>query len=330
VTNPVSLDDVRVAHARIGRHLRPTPLRRYGTLDTWVGRGIRVYVKHENMQPTNAFKVRNAVAALTALDEAARRRGVIAATRGNHGLGLAWAGRLVGAPVVICVPRGNNPEKNAAVRALGAELVEEGADYDESLEVAARLAEARGLSVVHSTNDRWVVAGAGTIALEMLEGEVDGEGRVDLDALVFATGGGSQAVGAMAVRDGLGLTLPIYAVSAAGAPALCDAWHAKRPGTAPRADTIADGLATRQTYALTFPALLDGLTGFVKVGEAALAEAVRAILRTTHQLAEPAGAAGLAGVVALGEALAGKKVGIVLSGGNLDEATLARIVVGAL
>src|SRR5689334_18547805 len=124
---PITIDDVRAARARIAPHLRPTPLRRYAPLDDALG--AAVFVKHENHQPTNAFKVRNALAVMTALSDDERRRGVVAATRGNHGQGLAYAGALLGVPVTICVPRGNNPDKNAAIRGFGATLVEDGEDY---------------------------------------------------------------------------------------------------------------------------------------------------------------------------------------------------------
>src|SRR5512135_2392489 len=190
---PITFDDVVAARERLRPHLPKTPLRSYAALDEAVGSGVRVLVKHENFQPTGAFKVRNGLSALTALGPDERARGVVAATRGNHGLGLAWAGRRLGVPVTVCVPLGNNPEKNAAVRGLGARLVEEGRDYDESAQVAERLVRDERLHLVHSTNDARVVSGAGTLTLETLEQE----GRIE--ALVFAVGGGSQAVGGLTV-----------------------------------------------------------------------------------------------------------------------------------
>jgi len=317
---PITIEDVRAARERIAAHLAPTPLRAYGTLDEAVGAGMRVLVKHENFLPTGAFKVRNAVSALTALDAAARARGVVAATRGNHGLGLAWASRELGTRATVCVPLGNNPEKNAAVRALGARLVEEGRDYDESVAAAERLVREEGLSMVHSTNDARVVAGAGTLTLEMLEE------APAIDALVFSVGGGSQAVGGLTVARALRPGLPVYAAQAAGASAIHDAWHLGRPVSHPSAETFADGLATRNTYPFTFGALREGLAGFVTVSDAQIAEAMRLILQTTHTLVEGAGAAGLAGLLALRETLAGRTVGIVLSGANVDLATLGRVV----
>lgn len=317
---PVTLEDVRAARERLRGHLTATPLRSYAALDAIVGSGIRVWVKHENHQPTGAFKVRNALSVLTALPEGARRRGVVAATRGNHGLGLAFAGARLGAPVTVCVPLGNNPEKNEAMRGLGATLVEEGRDYDEAVAVADRLVRERGLTLVHSTNHPEIVAGAGTITLEMLEQQPE------LDALVFAVGGGSQAVGGLTVVRGLGSRVPVYAVQAERAGAIHDSWHAGQPRPRASADTFADGLATRNVYEFTFGALREGLAGFVAVSEAELAEATRVLIRTTHTLVEGAGAAGLAGLVRLCVTLAGRQVGIVISGGNVDEATLKRLL----
>ena len=176
VTWPITWDDIVAARRRIATHLQPTPVRHYAELDAEVGHGIRVLVKHENHLPTNAFKARNAVSFMTALEPAQRTHGVVAATRGNHGAGLAWAGAQLGIPVVICVPHGNNPEKNAAMRGHGAEVIEAGRDYDEAVEVAKRLVLDRGLVLAHSTNDANVIAGAGTLGAELCE-QADSAGR---------------------------------------------------------------------------------------------------------------------------------------------------------
>src|SRR5512143_1235734 len=197
MTWPISWSDVEAARARIKPYLAPSPLRSYATLDEEVGHGIRVLVKHDNHLPTNAFKARNAMSFMTALPADQRARGVVAATRGNHGAGLAWAGSVLGVPVVICVPHGNNPEKNAAIRGYGAELIETGRDYDEAVEVAKRLVLDRGLVLAHSTNDARVIAGAGTLGAELCEQ------AIALDAIVVAVGGGSQAVGALVAAQQL-------------------------------------------------------------------------------------------------------------------------------
>jgi threonine dehydratase len=317
---PISLADVLEARRRIRPYIAPTPLRRYAGLDGAVGQGISVWVKHENHNPTNSFKARNALSVMTRLSEEDKRRGVITATRGNHGLGVAWAASLLGIETTICVPRGNNPEKNEGMRGLGATLIEEGKDYDESLEVAQRLARERGLRMLHSTNDRNVIAGAATVTLEIVEDQPE------LEALVVAVGGGSQAVGALTVARAVNPKVRVYGVQAERASAAHDSWHAGRPVSKSSADTFADGLATRSVYDTTFPALRAGLSGFVTVSEAEIAEAVRLLLRTTHNLAEGAGAAGLAGLLKLRDDLSGKRVGVILSGGNVDNDTLRRVV----
>ena len=321
---PISFEDVLEARRWIRPHIPPTPLRRYAPLDEAVGGGITVWVKHENHNPPNAFKARNALAAMSVLSDEEKRRGVIAATRGNHGLGVAWAATLLGIPATICVPLGNNPEKNEAMRGYGATLVEEGRDYDESVAVAKRLAGELELTTIHSTNNRHVIAGAATMTLEVLEE------RPDLEAMVVSVGGGSQAVGALTVARAVKPGLTVHAVQAERAPATHDSWRAGRPIPGTSADTFADGLATRNAYDMTFPALRAGLAGFVLVSEGEMAQAVRLLLSATHNLAEGAGAAGLAGLMRLRAELAGKRVGIILSGANIDRDTLRRIVSGEL
>jgi threonine dehydratase len=317
---PITLGDVEAARERLTGYLRQTPLRQYAPLDHAVGRGIAVVVKHENHNPTNAFKVRNGLAALTAMGPAELSHGVAAATRGNHGLGLAYAGSRLGVPVVICVPVGNNPEKNEAMAGYGAKVIETGRDYDDAAAAMRRIAAERGLTLVHGTNHAAVLAGAGTITQEILEQEPD------VDAIVIAIGGGSQAVGALTVVRALKPSVKVFGVQAAGASAIHDGWYARRPTTTAAADTFADGIATRSTYELTFGALCEGLAGFVTVTDAEIADALRLLLATTHNLAEGAGAAGLAGLLKLRDDLAGMRVAVILSGANIDAATLKRVV----
>jgi threonine dehydratase len=220
----------------------------------------------------------------------------------------------------VCVPRGNNPEKNELMRGFGADVIEQGDDYDASLAIADQMANGRGMTLVHSTNNRHVIAGAATMALEMLEQEPD------LDALVLSVGGGSQAVGALVAVRARKPGLAVYGVQAERASTIHDSWQAGRPLQGGTASTFADGLATRSTYEMTFAALREGLAGFVKVSEPAIADAIRLLLRTTHNLAEGAGATGLAGLLALREVLMGKKIGICLSGANIDQETLRRVL----
>lgn len=321
---PVSIDDVRAARERISQFITPTPLREYPRLAELAGAGMRVFVKHENHQPTNSFKIRNGLSIMTSLSAEERRRGVVAASTGNHGQGIAYGGTLLGVRTTVCVPAGNNPDKNAAMRALGATVVEEGRDYDEAVGVMQRIAERDSLVIAHSTNDPRIVAGAGTMTLEIIEQQPD------LDALVIAVGGGSQAVGAMTVANALAPRLEVYGVQAAGASAIHDSWHAQQRLTRPRADTFAEGVATRSTYDVTFPALQAGLAGFVTLTDAQIAEALRTIVSVTHNLVEGAGAMGFAALSKLRDRLAGKRVGIIFCGGNIDVATLRRVLAGEI
>jgi threonine dehydratase len=319
MTAPISLSDVRAARERLAPYLAPTPLRAHPPLDAALP-GLSLLVKHENVQPTGSFKVRNGLATVTALGAAERAAGIVGASTGNHGLGLAYAGRQLGVPVSICVPLGNNPEKNAAMRAWGARVVEEGGDYDEAVAVAQRLAESDGRTLAHSTNNPAVLAGAGTMSLEILEQ------APRLDTLIIAVGGGSQAVGAITVARALRPDLRVIGVQAAGAPAAHDGWHAKAPRRTERAATFAEGVATRSTYELTFATLVEGLADFITVTDAEIADAVRLILSTTHQLVEGAGAMGVAAARKLAPQLQGQHVGVIFCGGNMDSAVLRRIL----
>lgn len=317
---PITLDDVRAARERISPYITATAFREYPRLSELAGADMRVFVKHENHQPTNSFKIRNGLSFMTALDAGQRKRGVVAASTGNHGQGIAYGARLLGSTATICVPAGNNPDKNAAMRALGATVVEEGRDYDDAVSVMQRIAADEGRVVAHSTNDQHIVAGAGTMTLEILE-QVP-----DLDALVIATGGGSQAVGAMTVARTLAPNLEVFGVQAAGASAIHDSWHAGKRLTTERADTFAEGVATRTTYDLTFDALAAGLADFVTVTDAEIAESLRTVLSITKNVVEGAGAMGFASLPQFRDRLAGKKVGIVFCGGNIDSAVLRRIL----
>jgi len=317
---PITFADVLAAQDRLSPYLTPTPLRHYPLLDELIGGGTSLLIKHENHQPTCSFKVRNGLSFVTGLDAAERERGVVAASTGNHGQGVAYAASLLGVRATICVPVGNNPEKGAAMRSWGATVVEDGRDYDEAVVAMQRIAREQRMTISHSTNDPRVVAGAATMSLEMLE-QSGG-----LDAIVIAVGGGSQSVGALTVARELAPRLRVFGAQTAGAPAIHDSWHARTPLKTPRADTFAEGVATRQPYALTYSTLCEGLAGFVTVTDAELADAIRTILKLTHNLVEGAGALGVAAAFKLRDELRGQRVGVIFSGGNIDTAVLRRIL----
>ena len=317
---PVTFDEVLQARERLAPYLSVTPLRHYPLLDRHIGNGCSLLVKHENHQPTCSFKVRNGLSFVSALSGDERQRGVVAASTGNHGQGIAYAASLLEVRATICVPVGNNPEKGAAMRSWGATVVEEGRDYDESVQAMLRIARETGATVAHSTNHRNIVAGAATMSLEMLE-QSGG-----LDAIVIAIGGGSQSVGALTVVRELAPKVKVYGVQAAGACAIHDSWHTGAPTPGTKADTFAEGVATRTPYELTFATLLEGLEDFVTVTDTDLAETIRVLLKTTHNLVEGAGALGVAAAIKLKDQLRGKRVGVIFSGANIDTAVLRRIL----
>lgn len=317
---PITFDDVLAARERLRPYLTPSPLRRYPLLDELVGHGIRVYVKHENHLPVQTFKVRNGLSAITALDAGVRQRGVIGASTGNHGQGMAYAAHLLGIPCTIVVPERNNPDKNASIRALGATLVEFGATYDVSAAHCAELAARHGLTLIHGINDATVIAGAATMSLEMLEQEPS------LDTIFIALGGGSQAVGALTVARALKPALRIVAVQSEAARAQYDSWAGGAIVRGRPVATFAEGIATGQAYDVTFPALKEGLADFVLVSEAELADSLRHLIRTTHNLPEGAAAGGLAGLRKVAAQYAGQNVGIVMCGGNIGVEALAKLL----
>jgi len=320
MSSPITFADVLRARDVLRAHLTPTPLRNYRLLDDALGNGARVLVKHENHLPTGSFKLRNGIVAVAALTPEQRGRGIVAATRGNHGQGLAWAGQLLGAQVTVCVPLGNSSEKNAGIRALGATLIEVGNDYDDAVAHAELLVRERGLTLVHSSNNPHILAGAATLTLEILEQ------APDVEAVVVPLGGGSQAVGAITVVRERAPHVKVYAVQAAHAPAQHDGLKAGRIMQKRVLPTLADGLATRTSYDLTFETMRQGLADCVLASETEIAEAMRVGMRTTHNILEGAAGAAFAGLWKLQVPLAHKTVAVVLSGSNVDQSVLRKVL----
>jgi len=313
----VTLDDIHAARTIVYRTLRPTPLLRHALLDAETG--LTIYVKHENHNPTSAFKVRGGLNLIGRLSPA-ERRGVITATTGNHGQSIALACQREGVPCTIVVPQGNNPEKNAAMRALGATVLEVGHDFDAAREHVEALQRENGLRYVHSANEPHLIAGVATYALEIFED------LPDVDAILVPIGGGSGACGCALVRTFAGSRAEVIGVQAKGADAFARSWRSGTRIVGDRVATFAEGMATRVTFDLTFNILREQLNDIVTLSEEELAEGIRIALRTTHNLAEGAGAASLAAAVKLKDRLRGKKVVCVMSGGNIDQATLARVL----
>ncbi len=312
-----TLADVYAARPRVARLVRPTPLIAHPLLNDETGLDIRV--KHENHNPTGAFKVRGGANLIAGLS-AEERRGVVTATTGNHGQSIALACRHQGVPCTIVVPIGNNPEKNAAMRAYGAELIEYGRDFDEARERTEQLQHERGLRYVHSANEPLLIAGVGTYALEIFEEQPE------TDVILVPIGGGSGACGCAIVRTGLGSRAKVIGVQAERADAFARSWKGPSRVVGEKCDTFAEGMATRVTFDLPFGILKQQLDDVVCLSEDELAEGVRLALRATHNLAEGAGAASLIAALKLRDQLSGKKVVCVMSGGNIDRAKLTRIL----
>jgi threonine dehydratase len=313
----ITLADVLEARRRIRPYLRATPLYPYAGLDELIG--AEVWVKHENHQPVGAFKVRGGVNLVAQLDEEERRRGLIAASTGNHGQSIAYAARLHSVVARICVPENANPVKLAAMRALGAELIEHGKDFDDAREQCERLASEHGYRYIHSGNEPLLIAGVATETLEILED------RPDIDAIIVPIGGGSGAAGACIVAKGIRPEIEVIGVQSEAAPAAFLSWQA-RALLDGQNETFAEGLATRIPFELPQQILWEDLDDFVLVGEDEIRQANRLMIEHTRNLVEPAGAAPLAAALKLRDRLRGKRIALVLSGGNISPVQLAALL----
>jgi threonine dehydratase len=315
-----SLSRLEEAAALVHGLMPPTPQYCWPLLGSRVG--AEVWVKHENHTPIGAFKLRGGLVYLSHLKQAEPRcAGIISATRGNHGQSLALAARHVGLPAVIVVPFGNSREKNAAMRAFGAELVEHGSDFQEAAEFAARLAEERRLHFVRSFHPL-LVAGVATYALELFRAVAD------IDTVYVPIGMGSGISGTIAARDALGLRTKIVGVVAAGAPAYALSFAAGKPVATNTAETMADGLACRSPDATAVEIIRKSAERIVTVTDAEIGAAMRHLYTDTHNLAEGAGAAAFAALLQEKERMAGRRVAVILSGGNVDREVFAEVLAG--
>jgi threonine dehydratase len=310
------LADVLAARQRIAPYLGPTPLYRYPALDELTG--ARVWVKHENHQPVGAFKVRGGVNLLSQLSAEERRKGVITASTGNHGQSVGYAADLFGVRAIVCVPEQANPVKVESMRALGAEVVFHGRDFDDAREHCEKLATEHGYRYIHSANEPALIAGVATYTVEILEAQPDTE------IIVVPIGGGSGAAGACVVAKAVRPSIQVIGVQSAAAPAAQRSWQA-RALLADDNSTMAEGLATGTSFELPQQILWDKLDDFVLVSDDALRDANRTMIEKTRNLVEPAGAAALAAVLADPARFAGRNVAIVCSGGNISPAQLVAL-----
>lgn len=305
--------DVLLAHKRILAYLAPTPLYSYPALNELIG--THVAVKHENYQPVGAFKVRGGVNLVSQLSPAERARGLIAASSGNHGQSIAYAARLFGVTARIVVPRAANPGKVAAMQGMGATVTFHGANFDEAKLHCEQLAREHGYRYVHSGDEPLLIAGVATGTLEMLTADPT------LDVIIVPIGGGSGAAGAALVARAVNPAIRVIGVQAERSPAAYESWRERRLVTAANL-TIAEGLGTGSGFSLPQAMMWQMLNEFILVSDEEILQAMVWMIERAHTLAEGAGAAALAAAYRLRNDLAGKRVGIICSGGNTSLAHL--------
>ena len=312
-----TLVDVLDAAKKIQPHVAPTPLRCYPSLDRLVG--TRVYVKHENFNPTGAFKVRGGVNLVSRLSDGERDRGVIAASTGNHGQSVAFAARLFGVSAVICAPSAANPVKVEAMRDLGAEVVLEGERFDDARQNAERLAREHGYRYIHSGDEPLLIAGVGTHTLEVLEEQPD------VDTVIVPIGGGSGAAGACIAAKAINPRIEVIGVQSEQAPSAYLSWKARDPIEAPNR-TRAEGLSTAAPFELPQRIMRRLLDDFVLVSDDEIDAATAVMIEKTRTLVEAAGAAALAAALKLRDRLKGRHVVLICSGGNISPAQLKTLL----
>src|SRR3954452_24957782 len=314
------LNELERAHAIVGQAVPPTPAHAWPLLSQRLG--TQVMVKHENHTPTGAFKVRGGLVYMDRLTRAQpRTAGIVTATRGNHGQSISFSAARAGVPATIYVPHGNSPDQNDSMRSFGARVIEFGQDFDEAKHEAHRVAAAENLHFIPSFH--WdLVAGVASYALELFRAVEQ------LDAVYVGVGMGSGICGLITARDLLGLKTEIIGVGAVNAPATALSFEAGKPVTTPTARTFADGIATREPLAEVVNTIRRGAARFIKVSEDEMAEAMRVYFDDTHQVTEGAGAAPLAALLQERERMAGRNVGVILSGGNIERARFLQVLAG--
>ena len=312
--------DVLDAAKQIRPYLAPTPLRRYPALDRLVG--AQVFVKHENHNPTGAFKVRGGVNLVSRLSEDERRRGVIAASTGNHGQSVAYAARLFGVSAIICAPEVANPVKLESMQDLGAEVVCQGERYDDARRNAERLAREHGYRYIHSGDEPLLIAGVGTHTLEILEEEPD------VDTVIVPVGGGSGVSGAGIAAKAVNPNIRVIGVQSDAAQAAYLSWKSGEWRESPNR-TRAEGLSTAAPMALPQQIMRRVVDDFVLVSDEQIDAATAVMIEKTRTMVEAAGAAALAAAIAMRDKLKDRKVAVICSGGNISPAQLKALLTAA-
>jgi threonine dehydratase len=310
--------DILKAKIRIAPYLTKTPLLEYPLLSDALG--FEAFVKHENYQPTGAFKIRGGINLIGQLSSEEKKRGVITASTGNHGQSIALACKMFGVDAIVCVQDGANPVKVGGIRSYGAKIIEKGKDFDEARENAERLSKEKSYRYVHSANEPLLISGVGTVGLEIIED------LPDLDAVIVPVGGGTQASGICTCFKTVAPDVEIIAVQSTHAPSVYNSWKSGKLESTNSANTMADGLATRIAFELPLKMLWELLDDFVLVTDDEIESAIKMYVEKAHTIAEGAGAASLAAAIKISERLQNKKVVLILSGGNLPADILRKIL----
>ena len=313
-----TLYDIIQAAERIKPYLNPSPLYTYPTLNELLG--FTAYIKHENYNPTGAFKIRGGINLISQLSTEEKKKGVITASTGNHGQSIALASKMFGVEAHICVPDDANPIKVAAIRMHGATIHEKGKDFDEAVENGKQLAAKHGYRFINSGDEPHLIAGVGTIGLELMQQQPD------IDVVISPVGSGTGAGGTATAVKALKPEVKTISVQAEKAPSIYLSYKSGNLESTPTAQTFADGLATRNAFALPLGILRSQVDDFILVSEEEMRHAIKLYLEYCHTVAEGAGAASLAAAINLKDQLKGKKVALVLSGGNITLEELLKSV----
>jgi threonine dehydratase len=312
----VNLIGVIKARAVIGRYLNRTNLIYYSELSRLAG--CEIFVKHENHNPTGSFKIRGALNFFHHMSGEELEAGVLVATRGNHGLAMAWAGRFFNVPCTVVVPEHNNPEINRIVESFGADLIVHGRDFYDAQSYCDELVDSAGYYYIEQGNEPEILNGLGTMGLEIFED------LPEVDAIICPVGGGSGCASLIKVAQAVNPEVEIIGVQAERAAAFYESWKKGERVTIEVADTVADGLAARSVFQLPYVIMKDHITDVVLLGEDEILQGIRLALQVTHNLAEGAGATTIAAALKIKDRLAGKKVALIMSGGNLDQEHLVQ------
>lgn len=314
----VNMLEIFKARRVVEQAIKRTHLTHYKMLSDELG--AHLYVKHENHLPTNSFKVRGAVNFMANISPEIQKQGIVVATRGNHGLAVAWAAQARGVFCNVVVPENNNPDINAAILSYGAQLIENGRDFYETQDYCEELAENTGLHYLRQGNDPLLINGTATMGLEIFE-ELP-----DVEAIIIPIGGGSGCAALARVIEGINPGVELIGVQAERMPSFYESWRQGKKVIVPAAETVAEGLAARSVFEVPFMILKDRITDVVLLNEEELINGVKMALRYTQNLAEVAGAAALAGAFKIRDRLVGKKVVTVMSGANLSVPRLTQIL----